>query len=101
MAAILISVTAAHGIQGMFIATLMAGILLIIAAVFRLGNLASFVPAPVITGFTSGIAIIIALGQIDNFFGTASAGSSAVEKLLSYGELGFLPDMTTMLTGCS
>lgn len=95
MAAILGSLIAAYGMQGMFVATFLAGILLIVAAVLHLGNLTAFVPAPVITGFTSGIAVIIALGQIDNFFGTHSEGATAIEKLISYGHLGFAPDFAT------
>ena len=95
MAAILGSLIASYGMQGMFVATFLAGALLIIAAVLHLGNLTAFVPAPVITGFTSGIAVIIAMGQIDNFFGTHSKGGSAIAKLLSYKDLGFHPDMAT------
>lgn len=95
MAAILGSLIASYGMQGMFVATFLAGILLIVAAVLHLGNLTAFVPAPVITGFTSGIAVIIALGQIDNFFGTHSEGATAIEKLISYGRLGFAPDLAT------
>ncbi len=89
MAAILMSIVAKYQMQGVFLATLMAGVLLLIAGLLHLGKLTSFIPAPVITGFTSGIAIIIALGQIDNFFGTTSEGSSAIAKLLSYRTLGF------------
>lgn len=99
MAAILISVIASYGMQGMFVATFMAGVLLVLAAVFHLGNLTSFVPSPVITGFTSGIAVIIALGQIDNLLGTTSAGGSALEKVISYSELGFSPDPVTTSIG--
>lgn len=99
MSAILISVVATYGIQGMFIATLMAGIILIIAGVFKIGKLVSIIPMPVITGFTSGIAIIIALGQIDNFFGTRQSGESAIAKILSYGDLGFSPHMESVLFG--
>lgn len=95
MAAILGSLIAGYGMQGMFVAAFLAGILLIVAAVLHLGNLTAFVPAPVITGFTSGIAVVIALGQIDNFFGTYSEGGSALAKLVSYGRLGFTPDVTT------
>lgn len=95
MAAILGSSIAGYGMQGMFVAAFLAGILLIVAAVLHLGNLTAFVPAPVITGFTSGIAVVIALGQIDNFFGTCSEGGSALSKLISYGRLGFAPDVTT------
>lgn len=95
MAAILGSLIGTYGMQGMFAATFLAGIMLLIAAVLHLGNLTAFVPAPVITGFTSGIAVIIAMGQIDNFFGTYSEGGSALAKLASYGTLGFRPDLAT------
>lgn len=97
MAAVLVSLVASYGMQGMFLAGAMAGILLIIAAIFHLGNLTAFVPAPVITGFTSGIAVVIALGQVDNFFGTHSEGASTLAKVLSYRTLGFSPDLTTTL----
>ncbi|MDF2803079.1 MAG: dauA [Anaerocolumna sp.] len=99
MAAILMSIIAKYHMQGVFIATLMAGIILILAGVLRLGKLTSFIPAPVITGFTSGIAIIIALGQVDNFFGVTSEGESAITKLISYGKLGFSPDIPTIVVG--
>ena len=89
MAAILISIIARYGMQGVFTAILIAGILLVLCGIFHIGRLTGFIPAPVITGFTSGIAVIIALGQIDNFFGVTSKGSSAILKLLSYGQLGF------------
>ena len=89
MAAILISIIAKYGMQGVFIATLLAGILLVLCGIFHIGRLTGFIPAPVITGFTSGIAVIIAMGQIDNFFGVTSEGSSAILKLLSYRQLGF------------
>lgn len=97
MAAILGSLVATYGMQGVFIAGLMSGIILVIAGILHLGELTSFVPSPVITGFTSGIAVVIALGQIDNFFGTHSEGANAVAKLLSYKNLGFKPDLTTVL----
>ena len=59
MAAILISIIARYGMQGVFTATLIAGILLVLCGIFHIGRLTSFIPAPVITGFTSGIAVII------------------------------------------
>ena len=95
MTAILSSLIAGCCMQGMFVAAFLVGILLILAKVLHLGNLTAFVPAPVIIGFTSGIAVVIALGQIDNFFGTYSEGGSALAKLVSYGRLGFAPDVTT------
>ncbi|MDD6825979.1 MAG: SulP family inorganic anion transporter [Oscillospiraceae bacterium] len=99
MAAILLSLAAKHGVEGVFFAGFISGAILIIAAVLKVGKLVSYIPAPVITGFTSGIAIIIALGQIDNFFGTVSEGENAVQKLLSYGENGFVPDLNAVLFG--
>lgn len=99
MAAILMSIIAQYGLQGVFVATVLAGIILVIAGVLHLGNLISFIPMPVISGFTSGIAVIIAMGQIDNFFGVASEGSSVTEKFLSYWQLGFEPNMTAVSIG--
>ena len=68
MAAILMSIVAQYGMSGVFAATVLAGILLILAGVFHLGRVTAYLPMPVITGFTSGIAVVIALGQVDNFF---------------------------------
>ena len=92
MSAILITLSAKYGIQGVLTAGLLSGVLLLIMAALKIGKLVSYIPAPVITGFTSGIAIIIALGQIDNFFGTVSKGENAIAKLISYGNLGFSPN---------
>ncbi len=98
MAAILTGIIASQGLAGVLVATFIAGIILLIAGLFKLGSLTSFIPSPVITGFTSGIAIIIALGQIDNFFGTLSSGDSALAKLISYRS-GFSPDLPTLILG--
>lgn len=99
MAAILMSIIAGYGLQGVFAATFIAGIILVLCGIFHIGKLTSFIPSPVITGFTSGIAVIIALGQVDNFFGVTSEGSSAVAKLLSYGRLGFPVNIEATLLG--
>lgn len=99
MAAILMSIIAQYGVAGVFTATIMAGILLVLAGIFHLGRLTAYIPMPVITGFTSGIAIVIALGQLDNFFGVTSTGGSAVEKFLSYFTNGFSPNITAVIIG--
>ncbi len=99
MSAILVTIVAKHGLQGVFSVCFIAGIILLLCGIFRLGKLIALIPRPVITGFTSGIAVIIALGQIDNFFGTKSVGDSAVAKLISYGSLGFVPHVGTLLLG--
>ena len=99
MAAILISIMVKHQMQGVLIATLMAGMLLVLAGVLRLGKLTTFLPVPVITGFTSGIAIIIALGQLDNFFGVRSEGESALLRLASFLKAGHAPDLAAVGVG--
>jgi SulP family sulfate permease len=99
MSAILLTLSVKYGIQGVLMAGFLSGAILILAAIFKIGKLVSYIPSPVITGFTSGIAIIIALGQIDNFFGTTSEGSDAIEKLISYGRLGFHPNGIAVLFG--
>lgn len=99
MAAILVSVVANYGLQGVFLATLLAGVILVIAGLFKVGRLVSIIPMPVITGFTSGIAIIIALGQLDNFFGTTATMSGNLGKLFSYFADGFHPDWKTTVIG--
>lgn len=99
MAAILMSLVATYGMPGVFMATLIAGVLCIVCGLLHLGQLTAIIPSPVITGFTSGIAILIALGQVDNFFGVTSEGESTLAKLMSYGELGFHPSLPTVIMG--
>lgn len=101
MAAILLSVSAKYGITGVLTAGFISGAILIIAAVCRVGKLVSYLPAPVITGFTSGIAIIIALGQIDNFFGTHSVRENQIAKIGSYfsGTGNFNPNWWAVMFG--
>lgn len=99
MAAVLISVVAQCGLQGVYIVTFIAGVFRLLAGIFRIGKLTAFIPAPVITGFTSGIAIIIASGQINNFFGVTSQGDNLIEQISSYVKLGFSPDITTLVIG--
>ncbi|WP_302132909.1 SulP family inorganic anion transporter [Thomasclavelia spiroformis] len=89
MSAILIGLSTTYGLQGVFVASFISGLMLLLASIFKFGRIVSFIPASVITGFTSGIAIIIAGGQLDNFFGVTSKGSNMLEKIFSYFELGF------------
>lgn len=95
MTAILASLVAQYGIKGVFIASFIAGALLLIAGIFKLGGLVSYLPMPVITGFTSGIAITIALGQINNLSGLTSEGTTVVAKIGSY----FVREQHINLTG--
>lgn len=66
---ILLGIVVAYGYENLLIAGLLAGIMLILMGVFRLGTLIKFIPRPVTVGFTAGIAVIIFSGQIGNFFG--------------------------------
>ncbi|EQB02135.1 SulP family inorganic anion transporter [Sphingobium baderi] len=66
---VIFSVIAQHGYDGLLLATLMAGVMLIIAGYAGLGSLVRFIPQPVVTGFTAGIAVIIASSQVKDFLG--------------------------------
>jgi sulfate permease, SulP family len=83
--AVLAIITAQHGIAGLQIATLMAGMILLAFGFGRLGAVIKYIPNPVIAGFTAGIGVIIFVGQWKDFFGLspASAGPRFHEKLLS------------------
>lgn len=101
MTAILASLVAQYGIQGVFIASFIAGALLLIAGIFKLGGLVSYLPMPVITGFTSGIAVTIALGQINNLSGLVSEGTTTVEKIVSYFRLEQHLNITALIVGAA
>jgi SulP family sulfate permease len=73
--AVLAGITAQYGIAGLQIATLMAGCILLAMGIGRLGGVIRFIPDPVIVGFTSGIAVIIWVGQWKDFFGLQPQGS--------------------------
>jgi len=100
MSAILILITSRYGLEGAWLTGVMAGVLILAVGVLRLGRFISFIPAPVISGFTSGIAVIIFVGQIDNFLGIKTPGTeSAAEKLRQYFELigEFTPQFSAIL----
>lgn len=100
MSAILVGIVASNGgIQSIFVVSVLAGIIILLCAVLKLGRLVSMIPRPVITGFTSGIALTIALGQIDNFFGSESVGTNPIEKIGSYFTNGFKLDWRCLLIG--
>lgn len=66
---VVFGVIAQHGYDGLLLATLMAGLMLIIAGYSGLGSLVRFIPQPVVIGFTAGIAVIIASSQVKDFLG--------------------------------
>lgn len=70
---VIFNVIAIHGYEGLLVATLLAGVILIAAGLLRLGQIIKFIPHPVVTGFTAGIAVIIASSQVKDFLGLAIA----------------------------
>ncbi|MDF9867387.1 SulP family sulfate permease [Bacilli bacterium PM5-3] len=83
MMAILIPLVSKQGINTLFAATLLAGIILVIAGIIKAGKFVQFIPLGVITGFTSGISIVIALGQLSNLFGIKSSGDNVISQTFS------------------
>ncbi|ABF39228.1 sulphate transporter [Candidatus Koribacter versatilis Ellin345] len=63
------NIVAKHGIDGLFMCTLEAGVILVLLGITGLGSAVKFIPRPVVVGFTNGIAVIIASTQIKDFFG--------------------------------
>lgn len=83
---VVFNVIAQHGYDGLVLATLMAGLILIVAGYAKLGQVIKFIPYPVITGFTAGIAVIIATSQVKDFLGLRleSAPADFIPKWLAY-----------------
>lgn len=79
---VLSGITAQYGISGLQIATLMAGVMLLFFGLARLGGIIKFIPTPVIVGFTSGIAVVIWVGQWQYFFGLPAAGGGHFHEKL-------------------
>jgi SulP family sulfate permease len=100
MSAVLILLVQRYGLQGIWVAGLMSGLFLLIIGLLRLGRFIAFIPAPVISGFTSGIALIIFIGQIDNFLGIKTeSAEAALFKFLGYFRGGWAPDLQSVTLG--
>ncbi|MBO4846393.1 MAG: sulfate permease [Lachnospiraceae bacterium] len=82
-ATIVAGIVAKNGMDGLVIATVMAGIILIVMGFFKFGNLIKYIPYTITTGFTFGIAVTILIGQIKDFFGMTFSTSpiETVEKV--------------------
>ena len=90
-----------HGLAGLLIATIMAGIMLILMGVFKLGNIIKFVPYPVIIGFTAGIAVTIFSTQIKDLFGLDidNLPANFVDKWIVYFKNISETNLVTLLLG--
>lgn len=81
-ATIVAGIIASQGMDGLFLATIMAGVILIIMGACRLGSLIRFIPHSITVGFTSGIAITLVIGQLKDFLGlTYPVGTVAIETV--------------------
>lgn len=79
-ATIVAGIVMKNGMEGLILATVMAGIFLVLMGLFRFGSLIKFIPYTITTGFTAGIAVTIFIGQLKDFFGiTYAAGVTPIE----------------------
>ena len=89
-ATIVAGIVATKGMDGLFAATIIAGVFLILMGLFQLGSLIKFIPYTITTGFTAGIAVTIVIGQIKDFLGltypTGVKPVETVEKLQAIGQ---------------
>ncbi|MBB4633570.1 SulP family inorganic anion transporter [Sphingosinicella soli] len=98
---VVFNIIAQHGYDGLVLATLLAGAILLVAGYARLGNLIKFIPHPVVTGFTAGIAVIIAATQVKDFLGLRMAEVPAdfLPKIAAYGQAIGTIDLATLGVG--
>lgn len=98
--AILAGVVAAHGVDGLLLATIMAGVMLAALGLARFGGVIRFIPAPVIVGFTAGIGVIIFVGEWHDFLGLPKTGGERFHDKL-WQLLGVLPQLDPVTTALS
>lgn len=98
---VVFNVIAEHGYDGLLIATFLAGLILIAAGAFRVGRLIKFIPHPVVTGFTAGIALIIASSQVKDFLGLSleNVPAAFLPKWQAYFEAMTSVHIATFLVG--
>ena len=82
--AVLATITAEHGLNGLAVATFLAGLMLLAMGLARMGSVLKYIPDPVVVGFTSGIGLIIFVGQLKYFFGlTVTANGTHFHQQLA------------------
>jgi sulfate permease, SulP family len=85
MVVVILSVLNRYGMDGLIVATLLAGLIILLLGLFKLGKIIEYIPSPVIVGFTAGIAVLVFIGQFSNFLGvypTAPANAEVPQKAL-------------------
>ena len=102
---VIAAIIAEHGLSGLLMVTMMAGVILIFLGLTGLGNAVKFIPRPVVIGFTNGIAVLIASTQIKDFLGlgtTAPVPSEFIDRMRFIGEhIGSLNHLTIGLASAS
>ena len=98
---IIYGVVAEFGLTGLMLATIMAGLFLVLLGVFRLGTIIKFIPYPIVVGFTSGIAVTIFTTQINDLFGLGIQQPPAdfIEKWIVYGKKFLDFDLASSIVG--
>ncbi len=91
-------IVAKYGVDGLFMCTMMAGVVLVIMGVTGSGTAVRFIPRPVVIGFTNGIALVIASTQIKDFFGITLVGPVPGELVPRMAELAMNADAASLPT---
>src|SRR5206468_10493247 len=92
------AIVAQHGVDGLFMCTLMAGAILVVLGATGMGSAVKFIPRPVVVGFTNGIAVLIASTQLKDFFGlqTGAVPGEFLARLFVVGKA--LPSLSPTAT---
>lgn len=98
---IIYGIVASYGTDGLIIATILAGIILVIMGICRFGSLIKYIPYTITTGFTCGIAVTLFVGQLKDFFGMdiASVPSEFLDKVIVYAKNISTINLTATLIG--
>lgn len=101
-AAIVAGIVARNGMDGLAVATILAGILLVLMGLLRMGSMIKFIPYTITTGFTSGIAVTIVVGQLKDFFGVTfqNAPIETVEKMEEFISCFDTVNLWALAVGC-
>lgn len=98
---IIYGIVQSYGTDGLVVATIMAGIILVIMGICHFGSLIKYIPYTITTGFTCGIAVTLFFGQMKDFLGLKmeSVPSEFVDKMIAYGKHITTTDITTLAIG--
>ena len=98
---IIYGIVASYGTDGLIVATILAGIILVIMGICRIGSLIKYIPYTITTGFTCGIAVTLFIGQLKDFFGMdiASVPSEFLDKVIVYAKNISTINLTATLIG--